>query len=212
MTEFAWPTAWARLGAMDAAATDSIIRYAKDLLRFNRAQNLVSRRDPLKQITALIWESLCATQLVEPSSGPALDLGSGAGFPGLIFAMVDPDAEIDLLERRAGRCEFLRREVAALELGRVRVLERDAVEAADDVELAGRYGTVWLKAVAPPAQALALARPFVAPGGTAALLRQANWLPDKNLRDNWARVEMIDLPPEPCGTAERASAVHLFHI
>ncbi|MFL6844834.1 MAG: 16S rRNA (guanine(527)-N(7))-methyltransferase RsmG [Allosphingosinicella sp.] len=135
-----------------------------DLLREeNQRQNLVSEGS-----LAEIWSRhfLDSAQLVRFAPQHAqtwLDLGSGAGFPGLIVALVGPFS-VTLVESRRLRAEFLRRAVALLGLGdRVEILcaRAETIEArAFDVisarafaplerllPLAGRFsslGTVWI--------------------------------------------------------------------
>jgi len=211
MNQFAWPTSWSPELSVPEALRVSITQYANDLLRFNRSQNLVSRRDPLRQVQQLIWEGLCAAKAVGPSSGDSMDLGTGAGLPGVVLALSQRQSKMDLLERRGGRCEFLRREQKALDLSNVRVLEADAWDFASDPGNTGKYSRVWLKAVAAPEKALELARPFLASDGQALLLRQSKWQPNKDLAKTWESVTQIELPPEPSGTGPEPTSIHIFH-
>jgi 16S rRNA (guanine527-N7)-methyltransferase len=188
-----------------------LLSFARDLLRFNRTQNLISRKNPVSQINTMIWEAVAASELLPSPAGRSLDLGSGAGFPGIPLAILCPTEPMDLLERRGGRCEFLRRELLALQIPRSRVLEAEASELAASGVFTASYSRVWLKAVAEPSQALSLAAPFLTPGGTAIILRDFNWIYDNSLLDSWDRYERIGLPPEPSGSARPAGALHLFH-
>jgi len=166
-------------------AEPSIALFAQfrvDLLRFNRGQNLTSRRAPASQLDALLLECAASATLL-PGAGPILDLGSGAGLPGIPVALMRPDRDMVLLERRGGRCDFLRREVVSLGLARTRVVERDASRV--DPDDAGRFGAVLLKAVAPPQEALALARPYLSPDGRAILFRDAGWTPEPGILRTW---------------------------
>lgn len=86
-----------------------------------------------------------------PQGASILDIGSGAGFPGLVLAMARPDAAVTLLEPRHKRASFLRFAQASLQLKNVRVealrLDQFAPEAhdlivtravfSDDADLAG---------------------------------------------------------------------------
>lgn len=159
-------------------------RFAQDLLRFNRAANLISRRQPEVELQLLLRECVgVGLWLRRQGLGPGawLDLGSGGGFPGLVFAALDPQQAIVLVERRQGRCDFLRREVVALGLESVEVVEGDARSLARDARWAQRARLVSLKAVAPPSEAVALAEPFVAPGGRILLFQRPGWAPAEGL-------------------------------
>lgn len=149
-------------------------QFRDDLLRFNRGRNLVSRAAGEDDVAALILEAVsaaCALRL--PPGACVLDLGSGAGLPGIPIAIVRPDIAVDLLERRATRCDFLRRECRALSAHNTTVFEGDARRIAQAGSRAGAYSVVFLKAVAQPGAALALAAPFLATGGVAALFARA---------------------------------------
>jgi 16S rRNA G527 N7-methylase RsmG len=101
-----------------------------------------------------------------------------------------------LLERRGGRASFLRREVAALELENVTVLEGDAKDFGRDPALAGRFDRVLLKAVAPPIEALELARAFLGKGGAAALFQSTGWRAQDHLEsEGWTLVDVVSLEP-----------------
>ena len=68
-----------------------------------------------------IWDrhiANCAVveQLIEPNS-TVLDVGSGAGLPGLVLAIVRPDLKVGLIEPLARRCDFLNEVIADLDLG-----------------------------------------------------------------------------------------------
>lgn len=161
---------------LEAGLADRLERFVADLLRWGRAQNLVSRREPRAEVEKQLLESLQVARWLSGQAelvpGPWADVGSGAGFPGLVLACAFPDQAVDLVERRQGRCDFLRREVAALALGQVRVLETDARRLS---QAPGPYALVTLKAVAPPAEALELARPLLAEGGRALLFQRPRW-------------------------------------
>lgn len=185
--------------ALSPNTRERLVRFAEDLLRFNRAANLISRRQPEAELRLLMRECVLVGlwlqgQTLEP--GPWLDLGSGGGFPGLVFAALDPERRMVLLERRRGRCDFLRREAAALGLDGVEVLEGDARPLARQELWRGGSRLVSLKAVAPPREAVALADPFVSAGGRILLFQRPAWSPSPGLgwtiEATWAGSDDLD--------------------
>ena len=106
--------------------------------------------------------------LDEVSAGPCIDVGSGAGFPGIPLAIARPDRRWTLLEPRARRAAFLEEAIRELELAAGVVVAR-AEDAAEDPALAESFALATARALAPPTHAFALVRPFVAPGGAAAV-------------------------------------------
>lgn len=149
--EAVWPS-------LDQGVRDRLDAYAADVLRYNRAQNLVSRKDPQRRVAALIEECVVAGLAVQRRQlgGLWADVGSGGGFPGLVLAGLFPDQPIVLIERRQGRCDFLRREVRRLGLASVRVFEGDAADCEE-----GPFAVVYAKAVAQPREIEVLCDPLV---------------------------------------------------
>lgn len=138
------------------------------LLRWNRAHNLTGHHDPEAAYLDLFLDSLA---LVPHVQGPTLlDIGSGAGFPGLVLALALPELRVTLLEPRAKRVSFHKQAIRSLELGdRVQTVMGRAGEA-----LVGeRFSTITLRAVTDLPGSLELARPYLAPGGVILLPRGA---------------------------------------
>lgn len=106
----------------DAAGLARLERFAGLLAVENERQNLVSGAS-----LASVWQRHFADSLqlidhVPRGTGVWLDLGSGAGFPGLVLAIAQPDAEMVLVESRKRRVEWLARVALELGLGKCRVI------------------------------------------------------------------------------------------
>jgi 16S rRNA (guanine527-N7)-methyltransferase len=117
--------------------------------------NLTGARGPEERVATLVSPVLPAEDL--PHAGALLDIGSGAGSPGLVLALLRPELEVTLLEPRARRWAFLRE--AARRLGRedVRVLRRR-----HDAYTGPPARTVTLRGLRLPLRAVA---GLVEPGG-----------------------------------------------
>jgi 16S rRNA (guanine527-N7)-methyltransferase len=98
-------------------------------------------------------------ELIEQRQGTLLDLGSGAGLPGVVLAMLLPDTAVTLLEPMERRCRFLTDCVTELGLANVTVLRGRA----EDVTV--RTDVVTARAVAPLPRLAELAIGLVRPGG-----------------------------------------------
>jgi 16S rRNA (guanine527-N7)-methyltransferase len=98
-------------------------------------------------------------ELIDERYKTMLDLGSGAGLPGLVLAMLRPDMEVTLLDPMERRCRFLTQCVTELDLANVSVLRGRA----EDVTV--RTEVVTARAVAPLSRLAALAMGTVCPGG-----------------------------------------------
>ena len=95
-----------------------------------------------------------------------LDLGSGAGIPGLVIALSCPSATVTLLEGSTTRAARLQQGVESLDVGeRVNVVARRAEEATRDPQLRGRFDVVVARGFAPPAPTAECAAGFLRVGG-----------------------------------------------
>ncbi|MFP4147886.1 MAG: 16S rRNA (guanine(527)-N(7))-methyltransferase RsmG [Nitriliruptoraceae bacterium] len=102
-----------------------------------------------------------------------LDVGSGGGLPGLVIALERPDLEVNLLDAKQKKVEFLRQAASALGL-RVTVHHGRAEELAR-TELAGRFDLVTARAVAPLDRLLPWTVPFLRPGGLLYAVKGERW-------------------------------------
>jgi len=116
--------AWlAALPEWDAVAAERIEQLIALLVEENARQNLVAAAS-----LPLVWQRHIAdsAQLLphvpRETSSPWLDLGTGAGFPGLVIAALRPDCDVVMVESRARRIEWLERARLALGLERARVV------------------------------------------------------------------------------------------
>lgn len=95
------------------------------------------------------------------------DVGSGAGLPGLVLAMIRPDVDVTLIEPLERRTAWLREQVAALELSNVNVFTGRAEEFAPRQS----FDVVTARAVKALKGLIPLLAPLVVPGGSLALLK-----------------------------------------
>ena len=148
--------------ALDQPQLDALAAFEALLRRWGRRYNLVSRRDLERLRQRHIEDSLA---LAPWCAGTLVDVGSGAGLPGVPLAVVRPQLAVTLLERSERKCAFLRHVV--IELG----LENVAIEQADARRFrsAAGFRTGVARAVAPPAAAWRLVEPLLESGGTALL-------------------------------------------
>ncbi len=140
----------------------SVSRFSAllDLLeRWNRKINLTAIRDRDAMVTVHILDSLAARPLLHGTT--VLDIGTGAGFPGLPLAIIEPDRQFVLLDSNNKKIQFVQH--AAAELGLANV---EAVQArAEDYAPGYRFDTVIARAVASLPQLLELAGHHVGEGG-----------------------------------------------
>ncbi len=185
MTAPGWMALTALRADLDVKGLEA---YAGELEKWNRSIRLVGPKDRegvrLQVVDALL------PFLLRPPPFPLLDIGSGAGLPGVPIALAFPGAAVTCLEPQGKRTTFLRHVARLLGLPAVRVVEARAEEAvAAEPGLAGAFPSVTARAVTDVPALLAMAKPFLAPEGVALLPRGGDpagevpgWVLEEDLR------------------------------
>lgn len=142
-----------------------IERYLELLAVWNHRLRLTGERDPSRLIERHVADSLAPVRHL-PSRGLVVDVGSGAGFPGIILACVCPDLEVVLVDSRRKPIAFLCDAIRSVPLPHARAVAARAEDAATDPELAGRAAVVVSRAIRADVF-VTLAAAFLAPSGRA---------------------------------------------
>jgi 16S rRNA (guanine527-N7)-methyltransferase len=163
-----------RLGIeVDEKAFDRIAVVTDLLAVWNRRIRLTSARDDVWLVRKHVVDSL-ACLVVMPPAGAVLDLGSGAGFPGLIVACVRPDLVVTLIDSRQKAVSFLREAIRAAALPAATALcVRAEVAAAAEPRMARSQQVVMSRAIRMDAF-LGLAMPLRAGGGLVVSMQTPN--------------------------------------
>ena len=112
---------------LDRPTIERLERFANLLLVQNTTQNLVSRETTIVTLwDRHILDSVQLLTFVDDVSSPWLDIGTGAGFPGLVCAIGDRHRQFHLLEPRRQRAQWLQRAAQKLELENVTVHQKRA--------------------------------------------------------------------------------------
>ena len=158
-------TGAAELGVeIDQQALDRIARFLELLLEWNQRFNLTGERDEAGLVRRHVVDSAAPVAWLPPS-GLIVDVGSGAGFPGIVVGCLRPDLELVLIEARRRPTSFLREVIRAVPLPKARTLELRAEDAGRDPDLAGHAAVVVARAIRLPLF-LQLAAPLVSKWGS----------------------------------------------
>jgi 16S rRNA (guanine527-N7)-methyltransferase len=111
---------------LDRGKVEALARYLFELDRWRGRINLTGRLSAAGLVEHALESFLGATLI--PDSAGVVDIGSGAGFPGIPIAIGRPDLHLTLVEPRAKRAAFLRHVARTLPLANVEVLEKRAEE------------------------------------------------------------------------------------
>lgn len=151
--------------ALDSTALDKFTRYAELLVEWNQKMNLTAITDSTGIVVKHFADSLAAVPLLPQKEGFSLiDVGTGAGFPGIPFAIARPDMQLTLLDSLNKRLVFLEEVCRELEIPVQRIHAR-AEEGGRKPELREQFDVATARAVAGLPVLLEYCLPFVKQGG-----------------------------------------------
>jgi 16S rRNA (guanine527-N7)-methyltransferase len=157
--------------------------------KWNKVYNLTAVRDPAEMINQHLLDSLAVIQPLRRHTGGRevrlLDVGSGAGLPGVVIAICCPEVQVDCVDAVAKKAAFIQQVAVALKLANLRSLH-SRVE-----RLTGPYDVIVSRAFASLADFVNWSAGALAPGGV--------WLAMKGRHPDQ---EIAELPP----------AAQMFHV
>ncbi len=147
-------------------ALDAWVGWLAELAAWNARLDLTAAKS-LPELVELMSGDAIALARIVPRDAVVVDVGTGAGAPGLGLACARPDVRITLVEPLQKRCAFLRQAIARAKRPGVR-LQHGRLEAA--AEAMGQASFVVSRATFAPADWLRMAADLVAPGTSIAVL------------------------------------------
>ena len=152
-----------------------IEQYLQLLLKWNQKINLTAEKDPEEILKKHVFDSLQYVRAIEPGFR-MMDIGSGAGFPGILLKIIFPQLQLVLLESQRKRCSFLETVVRDLEMEQVKVFNARAEDISGNQ--AGQFDLVIFRAVSGVQECLNLSERFLPSGGRVVLKKD----PGENLK------------------------------
>jgi 16S rRNA (guanine527-N7)-methyltransferase len=156
------------LAGRPATAEDrrSFQQYLRLFLRWNRVHRMTALDSAGDIVRDLFLDSLLFLALLPARPLKVIDIGAGAGIPGLPIRLVDPAIALTLVESRRKRVSFLRAACRELRLADVTVKEGRAEELIrEEPNLAGAFDAAVTRAVGPATALLPVALEYLRPGG-----------------------------------------------
>lgn len=147
-----------RLG-LEATLDAPLLAYLALLQKWNAAYNLTAIREPEQMLGLHLLDSLSILPQVEGER--LVDIGSGAGLPGIPLAIARPQLAVSLVEPVGKKARFLREVVRQLKLGNVRVFDCRA----EQVDEPAAYDCLSARALGSLAQLVAFGGHLLRPGG-----------------------------------------------
>lgn len=184
--------------------------YHEELLKWNRRVNLISESDETRVVERHLLES-SSLSLFDIFQGEisVVDIGTGAGFPGLPLKIVQPKIAVTLIDSKRMKMLFVQNLLQKLRLENVEAFCDRAERAAERVSCRNKYDVVVSRAVAAIAPLFSLARPFLKDGGTLVTLKGSNLTAELNELKNSFSVLRVDIRslPDQAKSGDRSPKV-----
>jgi 16S rRNA (guanine527-N7)-methyltransferase len=150
---------------LPAGAQERLLQYLALLQKWNRVYNLTAVRETQRMVSEHLLDCLAVTPYIGEKT--ILDVGSGAGLPGIPLAVALPASRMTLLDSNHKKAAFLQQAVTELKLGNAAV----ACERVESWKPAKRFELVISRALSDLGEFVALAGRHLAPGGRLAAMK-----------------------------------------
>jgi 16S rRNA (guanine527-N7)-methyltransferase len=157
-------------GAPSQRQCDLLVMYADQIASASRTMNVLSRAS-LAQLSEHLVDSAAVLSVIDVEGQKVVDLGSGAGLPGVVVAVLRPSAEVALVESRRRKVAFLKRVQRALGVPNLDVTHARLEDLAGERE----FGIGLSRALGSVERTLAPSLRVIADGGRLVLFKGPRW-------------------------------------
>jgi len=145
---------------------DRFLAYLREIRRWNRTVNLTALQDEAEIVRYLFACSALWPLPEEGSAGRCLDVGSGAGIPGIPLKILHPEGQWTLLERSRRKASFLKYVAALLGLSGLQIVCSDLRELAQENSFQEEFSVVVSRAALKLSRLVQDCLPLIKPGGS----------------------------------------------
>ena len=142
--------------------------FLTELSHWNEKINLTALKEPRHIALGHFADSLAPMildQVFENKHARVVDVGTGAGFPGLPLKIVNPHWHLALVESVGKKCDFLRAVIGSMEMNRVEILQKRSEELGHDKEYREKFDFVFARALSGLSTLIEYGLPFLKMGG-----------------------------------------------
>ena len=141
--------------------------FVEEILRFNKAHNIVGRftKEEINLLDILDCESILAHI---PPAKKILDIGSGAGLPGIIIAIHHPQTEVTMSEKNKKKAYFLKKTIRTLKLTNANILD---VAVTSKLITPNKFDIVTARALASAPKIIEMSKHLLSKGGKFLLMK-----------------------------------------
>src|ERR1019366_4469318 len=153
---------------------EQFVCYQQELLEWNTRFNLTAITDPEEVQIRHFLDSLSLIAVYDGLQTHLLDIGSGAGFPGLALKIARPEWRVTLLEATGKKVTFLRHVIETLQLNGIEAVQGRAEEMAHQAAYRAQFDLVTARAVASLSALLEYSAPYCRVGGVIVLPKKGD--------------------------------------
>ncbi len=164
-----------------------LLSYLTLLLKWNRTYNLSAIRDPIESVKKHLLDSLSIISHLKP--GRLLDVGSGAGLPGIVVSIMAPEIEVSVLDSVGKKCRFMQVVKTELELDNLMIINSRV----ESFEKNKYYNQITSRAFAGVNKTIQLTEHLLADNGIY-LLMKGDYIKEKDIEKLNVTIHSLSVP------------------
>lgn len=159
---------------LSAEQVDLFSAFLEELLFWNRRMNLVAEASPQEIVIKHFLDSLTSVSFITRKEGSLLDIGTGAGFPGIPLRIAIPALRVSLLEASRKKTSFLKHLIRSLSLEGTTIIHKRVEESLQEEMYRSCFDTVISRAAMNFSALLTTAGYFLTQGGVLIAMKGVN--------------------------------------
>lgn len=170
---------------IEEEAKEKLELYDRLLMKYNQVMNLTALTEPRDVALKHFCDSLTVLKYIDiPENASVIDVGTGAGFPGLVLKIARPDIKLFLLDSLQKRLRFLEEVCVQAEINSVRFIHSRAEDGAREEVLREQFDFAVSRAVASLNVLCEYCLPYVRTGGAFVAMKGKGWEEELSLAQN----------------------------